>query len=212
MSKEATRTNYNRLSRWYDLLAGSWEKKFRESGIEKIGLEHDNSVLEIGFGTGHGLLDLAGVVSHGHVFGLDISDGMCRQSQKRILKAGLGERIGLVLGDGVHLPLQDESIDAVFLCFTLELFETPEIPLVLSECARILRPGKRLGVVAMSKAGKTGWILRLYEWAHRTFPRTLDCRPIFTSKVLQETGFRVLDVTLLKRMGFAVEIVVAKKK
>jgi ubiquinone/menaquinone biosynthesis C-methylase UbiE len=45
-------------------------------------------VLEIGFGTGRGLVFLGSSGRSGHIFGVDISKGMCRQARKRMQKAG----------------------------------------------------------------------------------------------------------------------------
>jgi len=76
-SKEAARQSYNRLSRRYDVIAGSTEKKYRDWGLEKLAAQPDEKVLEIGFGTGHCLVALANAVgSKGRVVGVDISDGM----------------------------------------------------------------------------------------------------------------------------------------
>jgi len=83
-SKEAARASYNRLSRWYDLVAGSTEKKYRDWGLEKLAAQPGEKILEIGFGTGHCLAALAKAVGPtGHVIGLDISDGMLAIARER---------------------------------------------------------------------------------------------------------------------------------
>ncbi|NIV01327.1 MAG: 2-heptaprenyl-1,4-naphthoquinone methyltransferase, partial [Phycisphaerae bacterium] len=61
-SKGKARVNYNRLSRWYDIVAGSTEKKYRDIGLQKLDAQPGERILEIGFGTGHCILALARAV------------------------------------------------------------------------------------------------------------------------------------------------------
>jgi ubiquinone/menaquinone biosynthesis C-methylase UbiE len=211
-SKAEAKTAYDRMSRWYDMLAGSSERKFLRIGLEKLAVTEGEVVLEIGFGTGHGLVALAQSVGEtGRAYGIDISEGMVQVARKNVTDAGLADRVELRLGDAAELPFKDTSFDGVLISFTLELFDTPEIPAVLQECRRVLKADGRLSVVAMSKKGRAGMVLRLYEWAHRQFPKYIDCRPIFVRKAVEEAGFQIVDVTERTMWGLPVEIVTARK-
>ncbi len=212
-SKEDAKANYDILSRWYDALVGWGETKFREVGLEKLRAREGEQVLEIGFGTGHCTLALAqSVGSSGKVYGLDISESMRNVTQSRVEKAGLAKRVALKLGDAAKLPFEVGSFDAVFTSFTLELFDTPEIPVVLRECQKVLKSGGRICVVAMSKEGKSNSPVRLYEWAHAKFPNYVDCRPIHVRKALEDAEFQILDAIRMSYWGIPVEIVVAQKR
>lgn len=212
-SKEDARTSYNRLSRWYDMIAGSTEKKYRDMGLEKLSAQPGEKILEVGFGTGHCLVSLAQAVgSNGRVLGLDISDGMLAIAKERLQKEGLSERVDLHLGDAAKLDfIEAGSLDGVFMSFTLELFDNPEIPRVLQECKRILKPGGRVAVVSMTKTNPPGIPVRIYEWFHDTMPNYADCRPIFARQAMEESGFTIKDVSLSMMWGLPVEIVLGVK-
>ena len=86
-------------------------------------------MLEIGFGTGHSLVSLAQSVGKaGKVYGLDLSEGMLHVAQDNLHKAGLADRVELTCSDGLQLPYSPDSRDGVFMSFTPELFDTPEMP------------------------------------------------------------------------------------
>lgn len=210
-SKRQARASYDKMSKWYDILAHP-ERRYGYLGLQKLRPAEGETVLEIGFGTGHGILALAQSVGNSdRVYGIDISEGMVNVTRSRVRKAGLSERVVLTCGDAARLPFEADFFDAVFMSFTLELFDTPEIPMVLHECRRVLQSDGRICVVAMSKKGKANVITRLYEWAHAKFPQYVDCRPIFAQQALEEAGFQILDVTERTMFGLPVEIVVAKK-
>jgi ubiquinone/menaquinone biosynthesis C-methylase UbiE len=207
--KEAVGANYDRLSRWYDLFASGGEKKLVEAGLQMLAAQGGEAVLEIGCGTGHALMALAHRVGDsGQVYGMDTSQGMLSVTRSRVSQIG---RIQLVRGDGAQPPFAADSFDAIFMSFTLELFDALDIPIVLRGCKQILRSGGRICVVAMSRKGKTNLISTLYKWAHQTFPQYVDCRPILALEVLEEAGFRLADAKVMSTWGLPVEIIVARK-
>ena len=119
------------------------------------------------------------------------------------------ERVELCWGDAASLPYSDSTVDAVFMSFTLELFDTPEIPQVLGEVKRVLKPAGRLVVVSMSKVNGESTLLKLYEWAHRRWPKYVDCRPIYVRLSLIDAGYKIQSEQKLRLMGLPGEIVVA---
>jgi len=206
-TKEETRAFYDKIARVYDLLAEHSEAPVRRAGLGMLDVKPGQSVLEIGFGTGHCLVELAEAVGPtGRVFGIDLSERMLEISHARLSDRGLEDRVELTCGDALHLPYPAESVDRVFTSFTLELFDTPEIPMVLGECKRLLRAGGRIVVVAMSRALPGGFVMRTFEWTHRHIPNYLDCRPILVHQALEDAGFQIADAKMAK-MWVNVEMV-----
>lgn len=205
-TKEETRAFYNKISKVYDALAEHSEAPVRKAGLEMLDAREGQRILEIGFGTGHSLIELGLAVGpSGRVFGIDLSEKMVEISQRRIDEQGLHDRVELSRGDALHLPYQSSSFDGIFMSFTLELFDTPEIPLVLAECRRVLKAGGRIVVVAMSRVSPNGLMTEIFEWTHRHFPNYLDCRPILVRQALEDAGFEVTGYKVTK-MWINVEI------
>lgn len=210
-SKQEAKRNYDRLSGVYDYLSGPFEHKHTEKAVELLSPDGGELVLEIGFGTGRGLETIAGLVGpEVEVVGLDLSLGMAKQARSRLRNAGIRNAC-LCIGDAVNLPYRERVIDSTLISFTLELFDTPHIPLVLAETRRTLKPGGKLGVVCLSKESGEPLILRLYEWGHRRWPALMDCRPIYGECSLMDAGFRIVEAEKPRMMGLPLEIVVAEK-
>ena len=152
-------------------------------------------MLEIGFGTGHALARIADAVGpEGRVVGIDISPRMRDVTERRLARAGLGDRVDLIVGDALEQDLGG-PFDAAFMSFALELLEEDDMLALLGAIRTALRPGGRLAVVAMATPeGRPGAISRLYTWSHRRMPAVVDCRPIPVADLLGRAGFEVQGV------------------
>ena len=211
-SKDQTRAFYNKISRVYDLLSERSEAPMRKAGLALLSARVGESILETGFGTGHSLVSLAKAVGpKGKVFGLDLSDKMMKLAKSNLAQSNLLKRARLRCGDAAQMPYADKSMDAAFMSFTLELFDTAEIPKVLGECKRVLRPGGRIVVVGMSKEAGGDPLIGVFEWTHEHFPKFLDIRPIYAREALEKAGFKIQNA-LTKHMWIPVEIVLSLRE
>ncbi|MGI9471110.1 MAG: class I SAM-dependent methyltransferase [Rubripirellula sp.] len=216
MSDKTPETNqsfYDRISHAYDLISDAGEHKARERGEQALSVQPGEQVLELGFGTGNSVLNLIEAAGEsGHVQGIDVSPGMLTVAAKKIAAKGLDDRVDLCVGDARELPYKDDTFDAVFTSFTLELFPLKDIPKVLSEVARVLKPGGRFGVVSMAtvKDGDSPSELeKTYIWMHRHFPHIVDCQPIDVVRLVNDAGLKVTEEIEMSIWSMPVRSVVA---
>lgn len=210
-TKEASRQYYNKIAKVYDLLSEEAEQPMRQAGLRMLAPQPGETILEVGFGTGHSLAAIAKAVGPaGKALGIDISDAMVQLAQELVVREGLSAQTHVERGDAERMSFADGSLDGIFFSFTLELFDTPELPRVLAECKRVLRPGGRIVVVAVSREGKHGAMLSVYEWTHKHFPNLMDCRPIYVRRALEAAGFAIRD-SQVQSMWVPVEIVLGAK-
>ena len=209
-TKAEARRFYDRVSHIYGWMTGAFERKHGEKALELLSIRQGETVLEIGAGSGHcfqRMVRLAG--NGGSCHGIDISNGMLNVTREGLLRSGLVADASLCCGDAARLPFRANSFDAILMAFTLELFDTPEIPQVLEETRRVLKPGGRIAVVSLSKEGQASTVTRLYEWAHQTWPRYADCRPIYVEKSITGSGFVVASTRRNSMAGLRLETVLA---
>lgn len=207
-SRSQPSSNYDRLSRWYDLLSGPFEARWRNLALSRLDLTAGQPILEIGCGTGHALIHLAEAT--GMLCGLDASVGMCRVARTRVARCRL-DQVSVMQGDARSLPFQSGCFAATFMSFTLELFSGEDTTAVLAECRRVLGAAGRLGVAALDRPDGGNAVTRLYDRASRRFPNWIDCRPIPVEETLSEHGFRPTEAVRGSMAGLPVAIVIAVK-
>ncbi len=208
MEKQLQKTiqeNYNRLSRWYDLISGAGEERFRDTGISLLNPQAGENILEIGCGTGQSLNKLSQLVtSDGNIIGIDLSPGMLFQAKKKFPPSPFSPT--LINGSALSLPFRNSCFDACFISFTIELFPDHLIKTTLEEVERILKPNGRLSIVSMAVSDQKTLITRLYDWAHQKFPQTIDCRPINSANFITHTHLIPQKSLQQKMWGLPVNI------
>jgi demethylmenaquinone methyltransferase/2-methoxy-6-polyprenyl-1,4-benzoquinol methylase len=209
VNHSAARINYNRLSRWYDLFSKP-EIKFKETCLHLLDIQLGEKVLEIGFGTGHVLIDLAySTGGNGNVFGIDLSDGMFHMARINISRSELTKNVNLQQGDAVNLPYKNNYFNAIFMSFTLELFSTEEALLVLRECKRVLCETGRIGIVALNQNNRLP--VKIYNWFHARMPTIVDCHPINLRNIIDKSGFEPIGIIEKSMNGLPVVMLSARK-
>jgi demethylmenaquinone methyltransferase/2-methoxy-6-polyprenyl-1,4-benzoquinol methylase len=173
--------------------------------LQLLALRPGECALEVGTGTGTALPILRQAVgATGGVIGVDLSYAMLGQARR--CAAG---QSALIQSDVSQLPLADGACSALLACFILEIFPSAESLSVLREWRRILMPGGRLGVSAMSFSARKGWMERLYAWSGRTFPQVVDCQPIDAAALLEQASFSLQTVERWTIWGLPVQVVLA---
>ena len=210
-TEQEAANSYTRLSKWYDRFGGSEEPHIAE-GLRLLNAQPGERVLEVGFGTGRSLIALAHAVgSSGQVIGIDLAEGMIAVAREQVRKEGAAQGVMLNRGSALHLPYAAASFEAVFSSFMLDLIDTPDIPIVLGEMRRVLKPGGRAGLVSMSKACAGNVIVKVYERFHRWLPKLIDCRPIYLQYSMEAAGLHSEAYQTRSMWGIPVEIAVAKR-
>ena len=209
-TKAEVRQAYDRISRFYDYTLGLLGRKYVKTALERLAVAEGETVLEIGFGTGHCLKWIAEVVGPaGKVCGIDISLAMIEKTRKRLEEGGPANRVELCCGDATCLPFSESAFDAVFMSFALEVFDTPEIPRVLSQIERVLKPHGRLGIIDMSKEDGKSVFLKAYEWMHKKCPKYLGSRPIYAERCLIDARYQIRSKERIRIFRLPAEIIVA---
>ena len=193
VSLEDMKNGYGVVSRFYAVVEGIFEKGLRQKGLQLLSITPGEVVLEVGVGTGYSLKEIANSVGeNGKAYGIDITPQMLEITRKRLRKAGLMDRVELYERDARSMPYEDGKFDAVYIASTLELFDTPDIPRVLNEIKRILKPGGRLGVASLTKESREDSpFIRFYEWLHQKIPKYASCRPIYVEELVKDAGYEI---------------------
>jgi SAM-dependent methyltransferase len=137
--------------KWHAQIA-AFTRGATEAILEAAYLRPGMRVLDLACGVGDPALSIAEEVApSGRVTATDLGPGMMSLAEELARKKGL-TNIEFREANAESLPFADESYDVLTCRFGIMFF--PDLPKVLGECFRVLKPGGRATFVAWGKAGQ----------------------------------------------------------
>ncbi len=138
--------SYDAVLRYATLMQ---DRRWKSWVIRNLGGRGGTTVLDVGCGTCVLEEMLSGDVS---TVGVDLTDGMIRAGQRKHIP----RVASLLRSDGERLPFKASSFDAVVSCYVVK-YCSPDM--LVSEMARVLKPGGRLVVYDFARPRGRLWPL-----------------------------------------------------
>ncbi|MBI5689479.1 MAG: ubiquinone/menaquinone biosynthesis methyltransferase [Verrucomicrobia bacterium] len=152
----AVNSMFGRIAHRYDaanaILSGGADRWWRRRLVSRVRRQQPRHVLDLATGSGDVAFALGRALPPDTaITGMDFCQPMLDQAEAKKRAAGTGAFANLrfVPGDGLALPLPDESQEAVTIAFGLR--NLADRPRGLREMRRVLRPGGRLYVLEFSQ-------------------------------------------------------------
>lgn len=143
------------------------------AAIDSLGLQNNETVLEIGHGNGGHIAQLLSKAENLHYFGADISATIIAEAEKINQDFITKGKVHFQLTDGITLPFDDGLFDKIFTVNTIYFWTNPSE--YLKEIKRILKPKGTLTIC----------------FADKTFMQTLPFTPY---------GFTLYEVETIKEL------------
>ena len=142
------------------LLSAGIDRRWRAVAIRSLSLRGTETLIDVCSGTGDvALAAIAGGARR--VIGVDFAGAMLALGAGKVREAGVAQRIAMVRGDAMCLPVPGGCADAVTVAFGIRNVERPDV--ACAEMARVLKPGGRLAILEFSVPRLPG-VSRLYQW------------------------------------------------
>jgi ubiquinone/menaquinone biosynthesis C-methylase UbiE len=205
-----TRRVYDRLAAVYPLSTMLFHSRAHRCAIEISGLQNGMKVLEVATGSGEMFRRLIQANSNGATLGLDLSPNMAARTQRIARRRFPDARADCQAVDARQMPFRNETFDAIFCCYLLELLSADDIVSTLGEFRRILRTRGRLTLVLIGQnasvfnaAYKVAGSLAPAFWGRQVEQRVPE--------LIESMRFEILHDRKVRQGFYPSRVLVAKK-
>jgi|SRR5687768_12818858 demethylmenaquinone methyltransferase / 2-methoxy-6-polyprenyl-1,4-benzoquinol methylase len=157
---DAIAPRYDLLNR---LLSAGIDQRWRAQAVRSLALTGRETLVDVCAGTADVALEAVGGSSRGaaRAVGVDFAGAMLALGLKKVAARGLSQRVTLVRGDALRLPIATASADAATVAFGIR--NVSDTAAGCAELARVLRPGGRLAILEFGVPRVPG-LSGLYRW------------------------------------------------
>lgn len=203
--KDRVANIYPKIAPSYDLWAWLTETKARNRCFDLAAIQNGEDVLEVAVGTGLMFERILAANPSGRNEGIDLTEAMLVRAERKASQSG-SNNYRLRVGDAYDLDFSDDNFDVLISNYLFDLLPQQDFLAVLEEFKRVLRPGGRLAMVAMTKG--TRWYNGVWEQIYRINPVLLGgCRGVSLLPVLKVCGFKHMTREYVSQMTFPSEVV-----
>ena len=207
-----TRRVYDILSTIYPWSTYFFHAKAHKTALEMAGVQDGMQVLEVATGSGEMFRRLVKTNASGRTYGIDISPKMAARTHKHVRQDFPKAHSHCHAVDARYLPFRDESFDAVFCCYLLELLARNDIQLTLREIHRVLKPKGSLSLIIIGE-NNSELFNSLYDLAGSLVPafwgRQIQAQG---AEMIRAAGFRIESERLVKQTGYPSQVLKIVKK
>jgi ubiquinone/menaquinone biosynthesis C-methylase UbiE len=196
---------YSRLAFVYDAWTWVTETKSLRLALARADIRDGEAVLEVAVGTGVVFRKVLLQNPSGTNVGIDLTEAMLRRARRKAERTGVP--FTLAIGDARALTFDDGTFDVVLSNNMLGLLARKDVPRVLEEMHRVLRPGGRLVLVSMACPDH-----RLSSWFYKVSVNWLGAwSDLHVEPFVRETGFENVEREVVKQLGIPSEILIAQR-
>jgi ubiquinone/menaquinone biosynthesis C-methylase UbiE len=207
---ERTRRVYDRMAAVYPISTMLFHSRAHRCALEASGVRDGMQVLEVATGSGEMFRRLVRANSTGATIGVDLSPNMAARTQRSARRKFPSAQTHCQAVDARHMPFRNESFDAVFCCYMLELLSGDDIVGILREFRRVLRDGGSLTLVLIGQ--NAPMFNTFYKLGGKVAPafwgRQVEKR---VPELIESARFAILEDRLVRQIFYPSRVLVARK-